>query len=153
MHEMALAEGILAVALDAAEEQPVQRIRLRVGTLQRVVADSLQFSFQLMAEDTPAAGALLEIKHVPARVRCTRCGAKGRLEVSLFRCRNCGASAIQIMSGEELLVDAVELERGWRYRPRPAAPTVSRNHLLDHAVADAEQAGIRDPRWDPLWQD
>ena len=151
MHELALAEGILAVALDAAEEQPVQRISLRVGTLQRVVPDSLQFSFQLLAEHTPAAGALLEIKHIPARVRCTRCGARGRLEISLFRCRSCGASEIQIMSGEELLVDAVELERGWRYRPRRVAPAVSRNHLIDHAVADAVQAGTRDPRWEPVW--
>jgi hydrogenase nickel incorporation protein HypA/HybF len=149
LHEMALAEGILAVALDAADAQPVQRIRLRVGTLQRVVPDSLEFSFQLLADGTPAAGAHLEIKHVPARVRCRRCGAKTRVESVLLGCRRCGAPEIQILSGEELLVDAVEVECGWRYRPRPATPSVSRNHLLDHVVADVGQSNGWDPQWGP----
>jgi hydrogenase nickel incorporation protein HypA/HybF len=134
MHEMALAEGILAVVLDAAEEQQVQRVRLRVGTLQRVVPDSLQFSFQLIAEDTPAVRATLDIQRIPARVRCGRCGRKSSLEQMLLTCRDCGAVDPKILSGDELIVDGIELERGWRYRPRPAPAAATRNHLLDHLL-------------------
>ncbi|MGI8549892.1 MAG: hydrogenase maturation nickel metallochaperone HypA [Dehalococcoidia bacterium] len=147
MHELALAEGILAVVLDAADEQRVRRVRLRVGSLQAVVPDSLEFSFQLLAADTPACDARLEIKQVRARVRCSRCGSKSPLDVSFLNCRNCGASDIQILSGDELVVDGVEMERGWRFRPRPATPTVSRNHLLDHAIHDAVLMDSVEPPW------
>lgn len=54
MHEMGFAEGILAVALDAADGRKVRRIQLQVGKLHQVVGDSLQFSFELLATETSA---------------------------------------------------------------------------------------------------
>lgn len=146
MHELSLAEGILAVVLDVAEDQRVQRVRLRVGELQAVVPDSLQFSFALLSAETEAAGASLEIKPVRALARCGRCGTRRSLADSAVACRRCGATDPRIISGDELIVDAIELERGWRYRPRPAAAAVSRNHLLDHLFFGAP-AGDLKPRF------
>jgi hydrogenase nickel incorporation protein HypA/HybF len=133
MHEMALATGILGVVLDVADEEPVQRVRVRVGTLQRVVPDSLQFSFRLLADGTPASDALLEIKQVPARIRCKTCGAKTTLKAALFACKFCGTSNVEILSGDELVVDALHLSSGWRYRPRASEEKTSLDHLLVHA--------------------
>ena len=65
MHEMALAEGILGVALDVGEGRPVKRIQLRIGALQHVTPDSLRFCFQLVAENTPAASAVLDLEPLP----------------------------------------------------------------------------------------
>lgn len=59
MHEMGIAEGILEIVLGAAGECPVRRVQVRVGDELRVVADSLEFSFQLIAEGTACAGASL----------------------------------------------------------------------------------------------
>jgi hydrogenase nickel incorporation protein HypA/HybF len=61
MHEMGLAEGILAVALDVAGAERIERVRVRVGELQRVTPDSLRFCFELAAQDTPAAHAVLDV--------------------------------------------------------------------------------------------
>jgi hydrogenase nickel incorporation protein HypA/HybF len=112
MHEMALAEGILKVVLDAAEDHKVRRVRLQVGRLQMVAPDSLRFSFELVAEGTVAAGAALEMVETPARLRCGQCGAESELDLPPFNCRHCGASDIEVISGDEVMVDSVELENG-----------------------------------------
>lgn len=136
MHEMALAEGILQIVLDAAEDQKVRRVRLQVGRLQMVVPDSLQFSFELVAEGTSAAGATLEMEETPARLRCGQCGAESELDLPPFICRHCGASDIEVISGDEVMVDAVELESGETIRRRevPAAEILE-EHLKEHHAA------------------
>ena len=65
MHEMGLAEGILAVCLPIAGDRPVLRVAVSVGERQAVSADSLEFNFQLIAEGTAATGALLQVRSVP----------------------------------------------------------------------------------------
>jgi hydrogenase nickel incorporation protein HypA/HybF len=58
---MGLAEGILAVALDVAGAERIERVRVRIGELQRVAPDSLRFCFELAAQDTSAASAVLDV--------------------------------------------------------------------------------------------
>jgi hypothetical protein len=60
MHELGLAEGIMTVAIDMAGGRTVRRIVVRIGEDQRIVPDSLEFGFQLLAEDTICAGATLQ---------------------------------------------------------------------------------------------
>lgn len=151
MHEMAYAEGILAVALDVADGQEVRRIQVRIGALHRIVADSLQFSFQVAAQDTPAAEAELEMHEVPARVRCQSCGVESAAGTLPLQCGACGAFDVEVAAGEEVLVDAVELDSGWRRRPEEAAGDSSRaactrDHRREHARADAEATARADPR-------
>jgi hydrogenase nickel incorporation protein HypA/HybF len=142
MHEMALAEGILGVALDVSEGQAVRQIKLRVGALQHVTRESLQFCFELAAQDTPAAGAVLTLEELPARLRCRACGAEAEARGAPFQCPACGSFDQRVLSGEELLVDAIELESGWLYRPgaeagESAVVEVSAEHLAEHAAAEA----------------
>ena len=84
MHEVAPAQGILDVVLDVADGRPVRTVRMRAGELLAVSEDSLQFCFELVAQDTLAAGARLEVR---------------------------------MTDDDALLVDGVELEDGWRWRP------------------------------------
>ena len=65
MHELGLAEGILTIATDMAGERPVTRIVVRIGEEQRIVPDSLEFGFQLLAEGTVCEGASLRCVVVP----------------------------------------------------------------------------------------
>jgi len=62
MHEMAYAEGILAVALDVAAGGHVRCVQVQVGEAHALVPDSLAFCFELAAQDTPAADARLEVR-------------------------------------------------------------------------------------------
>jgi hydrogenase nickel incorporation protein HypA/HybF len=112
MHEMGLAQGILEIALDVAAGEKVRRIDLLVGRGQMVKRESLEFSFRLVAEGTPAANAGFTMKEVPICLRCKQCGAQREIDLPPFNCRACGASNVEILSGNELLVDAVELESG-----------------------------------------
>ncbi len=68
MHEAALCEGVLAVALDAAQGDEVTRVRVRVGEMQAVVRESFEFCWTLVAEGTEAAGAAVELQMVSGDV-------------------------------------------------------------------------------------
>lgn len=141
MHEMALAEGILAVVLDAAEGQNVRRVRLQVGKLQMVVLDSLQFSFQLIAEGTPAAEAVVEMEELPVRLRCKQCGQESQVEQPPFYCQHCGAFDVEVASGDQLIVAAVELENGDTIRRREVpADEILEEHLKDHVPHGADHS-------------
>ena len=65
MHELGLAEGIMTVAIDMAGDRTVTRIAVRIGEEQRIVPDSLEFGFQLLAEGTICEGATLQCLVVP----------------------------------------------------------------------------------------
>lgn len=65
MHEVALAQGILDVVLDVAAGRQVQTVRVRAGELLAVSEDSLQFCFELVAQDTLAAAARLQVELTP----------------------------------------------------------------------------------------
>jgi hydrogenase nickel incorporation protein HypA/HybF len=112
MHEMALAEGILAVVLDAAKDQRVVKIQLQAGRLQAIVPDSLQFSFQLIAEGTSAANARVELKEIPLRMRCNNCTAEDEYSFPPSFCVHCRATDFVLVSGDELIVDSVQLDTG-----------------------------------------
>lgn len=109
MHELGLAEGILALTLDIAGEREVRRVTVRVGDLQRVVPDSLEFGFRMLAEGTPAALAELDVVRVAARVRCARCGEESEMASGVVACASCGSPEVIIFSGDEILVDEVEV--------------------------------------------
>jgi hypothetical protein len=68
MHELGLAEGILTIATDMAGDRPVTRIVVRIGEEQRIVPDSLEFGFQLLAEGTVCEGASLRCVAVDGAV-------------------------------------------------------------------------------------
>lgn len=111
MHELALCEGVLSVALEASGGRPVKRVRVRVGQLQRVLPESWEMCWRMAAMDSPAASAISELVEAPARVRCRSCGAEGPPSPPL-ECAECGSPAIAILAGEELVVEEVELEDG-----------------------------------------
>ena len=136
MHEMALAEGILAVVLDAAGDQPVRKVDLRVGALQLVVPESLQFSFQLASEGTLAQNASIHIDDVPARLRCKQCRSVTIVRQPPFQCDRCASINVEIVSGDEVLVDAVELENGETIRRREVdAEEILKEHMREHHAA------------------
>lgn len=109
MHELGLAEGILTVALEIGGGRPVGRVAVRVGSLQRVAPDSLQFGFRLLAEGTDAASAMLEVEIVPARLQCVNCNFEGEVDAGVPLCPQCVSGDVRVVDGDQVLVDEVEL--------------------------------------------
>ena len=110
MHELSIAEGIVAIASRHADGRAVSRVEVKVGHLRQVVPSALTFAFELVAQGTPVEGAELVIEAVPASGRCRGCGAESVLTDFPLQCSACGGLDLELLSGEELLVDALELE-------------------------------------------
>ena len=110
MHELAIAESVVRIACRHADGRPVARVEVKVGHLRQVVASALAFSFELVAKGTPVEGAELVVEHVPAAGRCRRCGTEGELDGFPLACAACGSLDLELLRGEELLVEALELE-------------------------------------------
>jgi hydrogenase nickel incorporation protein HypA/HybF len=108
MHELAIAEEIIAIVADRTSGAPVRRIVVEIGRLCAVVPDAMRFCFDLATEGTIAEGARLEIVDVPGRGRCRACGADVVLERPFGRC-GCGGTDLEWLSGEELRIRDVEL--------------------------------------------
>lgn len=109
MHELGLAEAVLGQALDIAGGREVRRLSLRIGALQRVVPDSLEFGFRLLAEGTPAETAQLQVVAVPAVLRCGDCEAQTEMASGVLTCSACGSTSVSVVSGGEVFLDEVEL--------------------------------------------
>jgi hydrogenase nickel incorporation protein HypA/HybF len=88
----------------------VTKVEVTVGQMRQVVPSALEFSFELVAAGTVAEGAELALQHVPVEGRCRRCGEKTPQAGFPLACRACGALDIDVVAGDELFVEAVELE-------------------------------------------
>ncbi len=113
MHEMAIAESLLQIVLDESARhgiRKVHRISVQVGALAAVVPEALTFCFQVVARDTLAAEARLEIETVPVVVRCPSCGELFEVEDRFDACPECGPvfSGMQMVSGREMTVLSIE---------------------------------------------
>jgi hydrogenase nickel incorporation protein HypA/HybF len=110
LHELAIAESVVQIADRHANGRRVTKVQLKVGHLRQVVPSALAFSFELVAQGTPIEGAQLEMEEVPAIGSCRGCGEKSRLESFPLQCKVCGGVDLELLEGEELYVESLELE-------------------------------------------
>ena len=110
MHELSIASAIVATATKHAEGRPVALVSVRVGRLRQVAADSLRFNLEIVARDTICEHARFELSEVPMRLRCRDCGREWDSDVPEFRCANCTPGSVEVLTGEELEVDYIEVE-------------------------------------------
>lgn len=110
MHELSIAEAVVAIAERHAAGRRVTRVELTVGHLRQVVPSALEFAFQLLTTGTALEGAELAMEEVPATGTCRECGAQTTMRAFPLRCGRCGGLEVAITAGEELLVAAIECE-------------------------------------------
>ncbi len=110
MHELSLSGAIVNTAVKHARGRKVTSVNLRVGRLRQVVPDTLEFYFEFVARDTVCEGAQLEQEVVDARLRCIPCDREWTIEIPAFRCPTCGASDVEIASGNEFEIESIEVE-------------------------------------------
>ena len=110
MHELSIAEAVVRSAERHAGDRRVTRVRLKVGHLRQVVPSALEFGFELVSQGTRLDGAELELEEVPAAGRCRACGAETELEWFPLACGACGGVDLEVVRGEELLIESLEVE-------------------------------------------
>ncbi|QGU33610.1 hydrogenase maturation nickel metallochaperone HypA [Thermochromatium tepidum] len=112
MHELSLCQALIDQVTDIAREHGasrVDRIRLKVGPLSGVEPLLLQQAYPLVAAGTLAEGAELVIEPSEIRVRCNLCGAETQALPNRLLCKACGAFQTRLVSGDELLLENLEL--------------------------------------------
>lgn len=111
VHEVSLAERMLRIALEVAEQHGGPRItgaRLLLGALGCAEPETLRFAFEIAARGTLAEGCALEIVRVPARLRCRACGGEHEGEL-LEPCPVCQGVGFEVLQGRELRLESVDL--------------------------------------------
>ena len=113
MHEMSIAQSILDIAVGEMEKNAsagIRKIKISIGEFSGVVKEALEFAFEVLAPETPAARASFEIEVLPMTAECTECGKfECRLNDLNLLCPGCGRVAF-ITSGREMTVDYLDLE-------------------------------------------
>lgn len=113
MHELAVAQALVE-QVDAVIRQHgathASLIRVRIGALAGVVPEMLATAFPLAAAGSRMEHAVLDLVAAPITVRCQTCGMETEAAVNRLVCGACGDWHTQIVSGDELLLESVELE-------------------------------------------
>jgi hydrogenase nickel incorporation protein HypA/HybF len=112
MHELAITQNLVEIALTPAENRRVKGITIVVGELSGVVEDSVRFCFDAVSADTMASGAVLTFHKVPAYIRCAQCTFEFRLDDSNWACPQCGNLGGQVMQGRECYIESLDVEEG-----------------------------------------
>jgi hydrogenase nickel incorporation protein HypA/HybF len=110
VHELGLCEAILEAVERRAAGRRVTGVRLRVGTLHRVVAPALDQAFALVAGGTVADGAAVELVVIPVRGTCRACGHQAASDELPVSCPACGATELDIAGGDELVLESISVE-------------------------------------------
>ncbi len=112
MHELTLCESILELIDEQARAQRFTRVRrvwLEVGKLAAVEIPALRFGFEVLARDSLAEGAALEITEVPGRASCLSCGESHAIAARGDPCPRCGSYELQLIDGTQMRVRELEV--------------------------------------------
>ena len=113
MHELAITQNMLDLVLEEAKKagaQRVERINLVVGEMSGIAGESVEFYFEFLSKDTIAHGATLSFKSTETQARCRNCGELFTIEEISQSCPSCQHSNIEIVAGNELYVESIEVE-------------------------------------------
>jgi len=113
MHEMGIAQNILEISVEAARKEgasKVIRINLIAGELRGIVPMQLTFCFGIVAKDTMADGAYLDVEEVPVAGHCKNCNSDFSVQEYEYVCPKCGSPNIELTGGTELRIKDIEIE-------------------------------------------
>ena len=115
MHELSVCQSMLRQVNEIARQHNawhVSRVQVGIGVLSGVEPDLLKQVFPIASAGTLAEGAQLSIETLPVCVRCESCGVESVVEANKLVCSACGDWHTQLVSGNEMLLDSIEIESG-----------------------------------------
>ena len=113
MHELSLTQSIVELAIEHANREKAVAIRsitVEIGALSGVVADAMEFAFDVCSKGTMADGARFEIRHIPGRGRCMECREESVLDTLTHICPLCGNLALETIEGQEMKFTEMEID-------------------------------------------
>ncbi len=114
MHELSVCQALIDQVEDVARQHQavaVATVYVQIGPLCGVEPDLLEQAFPLASAGTVAQASRLVIEKLPVRVHCETCGAETTAEPNRLVCGDCGDWHTRLVSGDEMLLASVELEK------------------------------------------
>jgi hydrogenase nickel incorporation protein HypA/HybF len=129
MHEWALAEAVIAAALEIAEKEglkEISEINIRIGELQQIEEDIFEFALSNLKSDK-LKNAKIVISTAKAEFRCRICGTKWFFEKNkvsedmaeaihfvpevahtYIKCPSCGSPDFEIVEGRGVWLENIK---------------------------------------------
>ena len=114
MHELSICQSLMSQVENIALEhnaQNVTSITVAVGALSGVEAELLKNAYPIASAGTVAKDAELIVEALPIRVKCNQCGTESDATPNKLICKQCGDWRTTLISGDELMLMSVELEK------------------------------------------
>jgi hydrogenase nickel incorporation protein HypA/HybF len=108
VHELAITEGLVDAVTERLPGARVTCVRLEIGALSGVVADSVRFCFDLVTAGTDLEGAKLEIFRLPGLCQCRACGHDFEPDGPFTLCP-CGSAEVTVLAGQDLKITSVQV--------------------------------------------
>ncbi|HEU5474971.1 MAG TPA: hydrogenase maturation nickel metallochaperone HypA [Actinophytocola sp.] len=109
MHELSLTQAVVDAVEERLGDARISCVRLEIGKLSGVVADSVRFCFDLVVEGTTLAGARLEIDEPSGAARCRDCAEEFTVDDPIVLCPACDGANVAVLSGQDMLIKSVEV--------------------------------------------
>jgi hydrogenase nickel incorporation protein HypA/HybF len=113
MHEFAIVQSLVDVAVEEARRagaQRVLRLECRIGDLRGVESDLLREAFELLTRGTMCEQADLLIERTSVRARCPSCQLDFDVRDWNWYCPACGKEGRILGGGDELELRSIEAE-------------------------------------------
>jgi hydrogenase nickel incorporation protein HypA/HybF len=112
MHELSVAHAVVSTVVDAlpTPETRVLQVRLRIGELSGIVAQALEFAYDVAAQGTPLEDAALVIERSPIIIDCPSCGHQPIASAQDFRCPSCQQLCGNVVGGKEMEIVDITLD-------------------------------------------
>lgn len=114
MHELSLCLSLMRQVEGIARERDadkVVKITLSIGPLSGVEPDLLRHAYPVAAAGTVAEDAELIMETSDIVVRCSQCNTETTVTPNKLLCGSCGDFRTRVVSGDELTLMSVELDR------------------------------------------
>ena len=113
MHELSIAQNIVAAVLETARQHGVRRItkvHVEIGPLSGVVEESLLFCFPMALDGSGFENIELCIEKRGLRILCRGCQEESDLAEVVLQCPLCGGQEVEILTGRDLIIKSLEGE-------------------------------------------
>jgi len=114
MHELSICQSLIHqvenIVLDH-KAKSVTLIVVGIGPLSGAEPQLLKNAYTIASAGTVAEQAELVIETLPVRVKCSQCGSESDALPNKLVCKQCGDWRTMLLSGNELMLMSVELEK------------------------------------------
>jgi hydrogenase nickel incorporation protein HypA/HybF len=113
MHEFSVVQSLLSTIYRYASQErakEVTKVVLQFGPLSGIEPHLFKIAFDTFKEGSIAEKADLVLKEGSLQLKCRECDAVTELMRVQFRCEKCSSLRVEVLNGEELILERLEME-------------------------------------------